>query len=143
MRGTPGGETPVSKAATDEYRDEHDRIFGERKTGSRGTWVWDSVQGRLVRAEDYEPPDMAVNAPIIADRIHEGTVVDTGNGLRDIGSRRRRREYMREAGVADRGDYGPEWGKRKEAERERTLDRKTRDAVEQAKRKLYQQGKWR
>ena len=143
MRGTPGGETPVSKAATDDYRDAHDRVFGERKPGQRGRWVWDASVGRLVRAEDYLPPDLARDAPIIADRIHEGTFVDTGDGMRDVGSRAKRRQYMRDTGLSEASDYGPNWNGRKEAERERVLDRRTHEACEEAKRTLYRQGKWR
>jgi hypothetical protein len=143
MRGTPGGETPVSQAATDEYRESHDRVFGERKPGQRGRWIWDASVGRLVRADEYVPPDRAVDAPIIADRVHEGTFIDTGNGMRDVGSRAKRRQYQRETGLAEASDYGPGWRERKASERERLLDRRTSEAVEQAKRTMYRQGKLR
>ena len=105
--------------------------------------MWDAMAGRLVRAEDYTPPEQAKNAPIIADRIHEGTFIDTGDGMRDLGSRAKRRQYQRETGLAEASDYGPGWRERKTAERERLLDRRTGDAVEQAKRTLYRQGKMR
>ena len=143
MRGTPGGETPVSRAATDEYRSEHDRIFGARPEGVRGRYVYVPALGRCVVASDYDPPLLAINAPIISDRIHEGVTHDTGEGVVDLGSRRKREAFKRETGLTDASDYGPGWRERRAAERERTQDRSTNDAVERAKRKLYQQGKWR
>lgn len=142
-RGMVNNEAIQSQAATDEFRENHSRIFGDRPKNVRGRWIWDEGLGKLVRAEDYRPPDQARDAPIIADRIHEGTYFDDGSRVRDLGSRRKRREFMRETGVTERSDFGPNWSERQTAKREREVDHRTHTAVEQAKRKLYAQGKFR
>jgi hypothetical protein len=56
------------------------------------------------RLHEYAPPEetqtqMAIHAPILVDRYMEGT--RTVEGI-DIGSRRKRREYMKQTGVAGR-----------------------------------------
>lgn len=140
-RGTVGGETPVSQAATDDYRAEHDRIFGERTPGQRGRWIWDAQAGKLVRAEDYRPPDLAVNAPIIADRIHEGATFDDGTRTVDIGSRAKRREFMRSTGLVETSDVSRGWLEKQRQHRERDADRRTDAAFDAAARRLHNAGR--
>ncbi len=139
-RGTVTGEGIVSQASTDELREAHERIWGDKPV-QRGRWVWDPEAQKLVRAEDYCPPSMARDAPIIADRIHEGTHFDDGERVVDIGSRRKRREFMRRTGVEDAADASPQWFEGKRKEKDRQVDRSTDAAFESAARKLYSQGK--
>jgi hypothetical protein len=142
-RGMAAGEQIVSQAATDEFRAGHERAFGERKPGQRGRWVWDEQAGRLVRAEDYRPPARALDAPIIADRIHEGTTLDDGERVRDLGSRRKRRAFMRETGLVETADCSRSWLEGQAKARERAAERRIDRSAEEAARKLYAQRKWR
>lgn len=141
-RGMANGEPTVSQASTNEYRSGHDRTFGERKPGQRGRWAWDEEAGRLVRAEDYRAPVRALDAPIIADRIHEGTTFHDGERVRDLGSRTKRRAFLRETGLAEASDYSGEYREKAAQTRERTADRRIDASAEAAVRKLYDQRKW-
>lgn len=139
-RGMVAGEAIVSQANTKAYEDGYERTFGNRKA-QRGRWVWDAEASKLVSAEDYVSPSRAVDAPIIADRIHENTQSPIDGS--DIGSRRRRREHMRTHGVEDASDAPPAWRESQVNAREREFGRTTRNAMEKAARKLYSEGKWR
>lgn len=125
MRGTVAGEAVVSQAATPEYRDNHSRIFGERKP-QRGKWIWDEVQQKLVPADEYHPPRAAKYAPVMVDRFMEGSVATDGT---DIGSRAKRREYMRREGATDASDYKPGWGERVRSSKEAEARAATQKAV--------------
>lgn len=142
-RGSVVGESIQSQAATEEYRESHERVFGDRPKNVRGRWIWDEQAGKLVRAEDYVPPAMAVNAPIISDRIHEGTTFDEGGRVVDIGSRTKRREFMRRTGLEDAGDASRAWLEGQRRDRERSLDRATDRAFDEAARKLHNERKLR
>ena len=85
------------------------------------------VTGKLVPADQYEAPkiDLAVNH-VVTDRHHWGTKALDGT---DIGSKKKRREYMKREGVADASDYGPRWGERVRESRERELSKQTRETV--------------
>src|SRR4030042_483559 len=96
-RGTANNEPVVSQANTPAYRENYP-LSGRVQ---RGRWVWDAEQGHLVSAEQYRPAPRAIDAPIITDRLHEGTTFDDGHSARGIGTRRTRRAFMREAGVQD------------------------------------------
>ena len=130
-RGSVVGEAINSQAATDAYRDNYDRIFGKDHKPQRGHWSFGS-------AEDGE---RAVNAPIFADRIHEGTVSPIDGS--DIGSRRKRREHMKAHGVEDATDASPEWREGIKKAQQRNDDLGRREAMERAARLLYAQNKWR
>jgi hypothetical protein len=132
------GEPIVSQAQTEAGREGYARTFGDTKP-QRGKWVM--TPDGLVPVEDYTPEPLAVNAPIIADRLHENQAFDDGERVWDIGTRRRRREMQRETGLADAGDFGPGWSERKHAEKDRHYDRRTHEAFDQAARKLYNQGR--
>lgn len=139
-RGMVNGEAVVSQANTEGFREGYERVFGNRKP-QRGRWVWDAKQGRLVDADAYGPEPLALNAPILADRIHEGTVSPIDGS--DIGSRRKRREHMRAHGVEDATDITPAFRERQAKQREAQESRSVKAAMESAARKLYAQGKWR
>ena len=141
-RGMVVGEKIVSQAGTEEFRREHDRIFGDKPV-ERGRWVWDSASKSLVRAEDYRAPPRAVDAPIIADRIHEGTSLDVGDRVVDLGSRAKRRAFMRETGLAEASDYSTGYRESRKQGMERDVNRKTDAAFDAAARRLYHQGKLR
>lgn len=142
-RGMVNGEVIQSQASTDEYRESHDRTFPTYERGQRGRWIWDASVGKLVRAEDYVPPTRALDAPIITDRIHEGTTFDEGNRVVDIGSRSKRREFMKRTGLEDSGDVSKSWLENQKRERERHLDRVTDRAFDEAARKLHNERKLR
>lgn len=133
-------DTIKTRPQSKEWDEGFERTFGKSKP-KRGKWVM-TPEG-LVPIDEYVRPSTALNAPIIADRIHEGTVYDDGERVWNLGSRRRRREFEKETGNVERSNYGPGWRERKQAERERNLERRTDAAMDQAARKLYQQGKLR
>ena len=132
-RGMVVGEQIVSQANSKAYADGYDRIFGADHKPQRGRWSFGSA----------ERTSRAIDAPVIADRIHEGTVFDDGDRVRDIGSRRKRREFVREKGLEDASDASREWREAQVRDREREDNRKRHEAMEKAKRVLYAQGKWR
>jgi len=106
-RGMAAGEPIISQANTPEFEEGHARTFGESKV-QRGRWVWDEAQGKLVSAEEYQPPERAVDAPILAGRFYENVCAVDGT---DIGSRRKRNDYMKAHGYADTSDYKGVWEK--------------------------------
>jgi hypothetical protein len=136
-RGTVVGEPVVSQANTEAFEEGYSRTFGDRKP-VRGRWIWDEDRGELVPADSYVPPSRAVDAPIIADRIHEGTVSPIDGS--DIGSRAKRREHNRRHGVTDASDFSPGWyeGTRKSQRRE--ADKVRREAVARAAYQILEKG---
>lgn len=139
-RGSVVGEQIVSQANTEQFRDGYERTFGERKP-QRGRWIYDSEQGRCVPADEYRAPAAKCGTGIMADRVHEGTFYDDGERVVDIGSRQKRRAFMRERGVQDATDCSKAWLESRHKSQQRELDRRVDGAAEQAMRKLYQQGK--
>jgi hypothetical protein len=127
-RGMANNEAIQSQAATEEYRSEHARIFGDRPP-QRGRWVWDEQAQKLVRAEDYTPPQRAIDAPIMVDRFYENTKATDGT---DIGSRRKHREYMRANNLAPADDFSPGWYAKLKAARERETKVSRREALGRA-----------
>lgn len=98
MRGTAANEPVQSQASTEEFRSGYDRSFGDRKP-QRGRWVM-TPKG-LVPAEEYVPEHIALNAPILTDRVHEGQKAPDGT---PIDTRRKRAAWMRAADVVDYSD---------------------------------------
>lgn len=128
MRGTAAGEGVVSQANTEAFEDGYERVFGSPRA-ERGSWVWDVSQGKLVPAEDYQPPSMAVDAPVLAGRFYENTVATDGT---DIGSRKKHREYMRVNGVTAASDYSAEYRERVKRSAERASEMHLNDVVGRA-----------
>lgn len=111
-RGMVIGEAIVSQAQTRAFDENWDRME-HHDDGRRGRFVWDGAQQKLVRAEDYRPPE-AKDAPIMAGRFYENTQATDGS---DIGSRSKHRAYMRAHGVTTADDYKSQW-QRQETQRE-------------------------
>ena len=100
---------------------------------TRRRFRWDLEAKALVEVgEDYAPHDAVV--PVVTDRYMEG--VRTVEGV-DIGSRRKRREYMRLAGVADTSDFRGVWEKAAK-DRQQELSSGNRERREAVERALYQ-----
>lgn len=75
---------------------------------SRRRYRWDDETQQLVEVPlDYRVVARNIAAPV-TDLYMDG--VRTTDGI-DIGSRAKRREYMRAAGVADASDYTETWAK--------------------------------
>lgn len=129
------GADPKSRPNSVEFETEYERIFGKKEI-QRGKWVWDEAQMKLVRAEDYIPPERAVDAPIMVDRFYEGQV--TPDGV-DIGSRRKHRQYMRDNGLTTSDDFTETW-KKAAAVRERSRTEGAPDSArrEQVGRAMYE-----
>lgn len=100
-RGMVNGEPVVSQANTEEYRKNHERIFGDRPA-QKGRWVWDEVQQKLVSAEEYVPPASKTGTGIMVDRFMEGDRAPDGS---DIGSRRKRKDWMRATDTVEFDDF--------------------------------------
>lgn len=119
------GADPKTMAITPEYADGFERTFGNRKP-QRGRWVMDPATAKLVPADQYHPPEKACHAPIVTDRHYEGVRATDGA---DIGSRRKRKEYMRRNGLVDGDDVGPKYQARVRAERQRERDQRFERAL--------------
>jgi hypothetical protein len=107
--------------------------YGEG-TKERGRFIWDEAQQKLVRYADYVPPSHTLNAPIMTDRWYEGARTLDGD---DIGSRRKREEYMRSRGLQDGNDVKPEYYERARAEQAREEKGRRRAAIEEVVRRHY------
>lgn len=150
------GADAKTMPVTEAYATEHERIFGERKapaalTGRRvfvsrcavcdgvsfeaGALLFDC--GRCGGKDCYGLVDASIapplreenearNAPIMVDRFMEGAVSTEGV---DIGSRRKRKDYMRATGATDKSDFGAGYGDRVRAAREREVSKGTRETV--------------
>lgn len=117
-RGTVVGEGVVSQANTQEFEEGYERTFGPAKKVERGRWIWDESQQKLVRAEDYVPPVLAINAPVCSGRLYEN--VGTAHDGTPINSRKDYREYQKRTGVTQIGDFKDTWAKaQKEREQHR------------------------
>lgn len=88
---------PISK----EYDEGFDRTFGERKSSKGGRWVLDPKTGKLVPAHEYDPDPVRSTAHRV-DLYLDGMKTMAGE---DIGSMKKRREYMKRNGVADFDDF--------------------------------------
>jgi hypothetical protein len=126
-----------TRPVTAEYADGFDRIFGKRDP-ARGVWVQHPKTGEMIRAEDYTAPTPeAKDAPIMAGRFYENNAIRTDTDkLRDVGSRRKYREYLKETGYTHASDYTNEWkakAEKRESVRNGKLPSKTRrEALEKA-----------
>jgi hypothetical protein len=132
-RGMVVGEKIVSQASTDAFREGHARTFGEPTPGSKGgRWIYDAQQQKLVRADEYVPPSRAIDGTVITDRWYEGARTLDGE---DIGSRRKRAEYMKRKGYVDGNDVTPAYVERVRAEAAREAKRERRGAIEESYRR--------
>lgn len=84
---------------------------------------------------DAQPPEHAINAPILTGRFYENTKAPDGT---DIGSRRKHRQYMKDRGLTTADDFKSEWHRaeqqREAVRREGRMppDPKRREALERA-----------
>src|SRR5688500_10932626 len=93
---------------TEAFRQHHESVFGDVKP-ARGKWVWDRERRELVPAHEYVAPESGPGRTmVVSDLYMDGARATDGT---DIGSRRKRREYMRENGLADADDYKQSWQK--------------------------------
>lgn len=128
-RGTANNEPVVSQARTPEYDEGYDRIFGRDRQPQRGRWVWDAEQGKLVRAEDYVPPQHALEAPVMVDRFYEGLKATDGT---DIGSRRKHRQYMKDNNLTTMDDFSDAYYAKQKAAKRREYVKNRRNVIDRA-----------
>lgn len=143
--GADAKTMPVTAA----YAEGHERIFGNNGP-QRGFWVMrcekchgvtlaagetrydcgdcggKDCRGSINLNEAPPLPVEAKSAPFMVDRFMEGSVAQDGT---DIGSRRKRRDYLKETGAADASDFGPDYSQRVRARREAEVAKQTRETV--------------
>lgn len=141
-RGSVAGKPIQTGTVTKEYEEGFQRIFGEPKQGQKGRrWRWDTKLGKLVPAGFVEDRQ-AIHAGVMAGRFYENTKALDGT---DIGSRRKRTEYMRQRNLADTGDFKGVWekaDKERQSIRSGDFDRKARrEAVGRAWYELEKRGR--
>jgi hypothetical protein len=100
-RGMVNGESIVSQASTEQYRDGYERTFGDKKP-QRGRFVYDAAQGKCVPADEYQAPEAKHGTGIMVDRFMEGDRAPDGS---DIGSRRKRKDWMRATDSVEYDDF--------------------------------------
>jgi hypothetical protein len=114
---THKSQSQMRTSVTDSFRENYDRIHGENHKPTRGKWVYTS-SGEAVPVEEYRSPtETDVHTQISTDRHYENIAATDGT---DIGSRRKRAEYMKRHNLADASDFSETW-KRAAAEREKYL----------------------
>ena len=135
MSGSTKSQSQMRTLVTDDFRDSHARIFGERKP-ARGRWVQDPRTGELVPAEEYAPEHEDGRTMVVSDLYMDGTRATDGT---DIGSRRKRRDYMRRNDLADTSDFTEHWKKAEKARENFMGDaQSTRERRETIGRALYE-----
>jgi hypothetical protein len=94
---------PKTMPVTKEYAEGHARIF-KNKRRQPGRYVWDSEKSRMVPLSEYVVKDSNYHAKpmVFTDRYMEGLV--TYDTKEDIGTRRKRKEYMERHGLVDPQD---------------------------------------
>lgn len=152
------GADAKTMPVTTAYEDGHERIFGpsatvaartERRVYVSRCSACDGVTfepkallfdcGRCGGKDCYGLVDTSIapplreenearSAPIMVDRFMEGAVSTEGV---DIGSRRKRKDYMRATGSTDASDYSKDFGQRLKDGRERQMQKLTRETVAQ------------
>jgi hypothetical protein len=127
--------------ASTAYDDNYERTFAQREANKGKRWVYrtNPETGECEAIEvgaDYQPEGRGAGAPA-TDLYMDGTRATDGT---DIGSRMKRREYMRTHGLADADDFKNTWAK---AAREREASMQGRDATrrEDIARALHQKRK--
>lgn len=128
----------IKTRSSRQYEAEADRIFGADRKPQRGRWIYDPAQGKCVPADEYVPPEAKHGAGIMVDRFMEGDRAPDGT---DIGSRRKRKDWMRATDSVDYSDFaGAREQRRKEeaakARGEFKPDKSLRDLIG---RELYKQ----
>lgn len=147
-RGMAADEPIVSQASTEEFLEGFARTFGERPQREPGRRTYVYRGGRLVEQggpDDtgfYAPEDEARNH-VVSDSYMDGvTAHDREGKVRDIGSRAKRRAFMRDNDYVDSDDFKGEW-QRKAKEREAYMKGERRDPAlhDAVGRALYRAGK--
>lgn len=104
--------TPVTEA----YAENHERIFGKPQQRRGGRSVYrpghpKANERGFVHVDDLGDEPAATSdqrVPVLTDRYMEGVRAVDGT---DIGSRTKRREYMKVKNLADADDFKGEWKK--------------------------------
>lgn len=88
----------------------------------------------FVDSQDLEeaPPE-PTHVPVVTDLFMDGHVTVDGE---DIGSRRKRKDYMARTGARDATDYSRAYYEGERRSRERQEERQTRDSVIESFRRL-------
>lgn len=73
-------------------------IFGERKP-VRGSWIWDSAQGKMVSKDEYVREE--VNAPMVIGDIQPYQSMATGEMIM---SRSKHRNHLKQHGLIEVGN---------------------------------------
>lgn len=80
-----------------------------------------------------EVPQVPQHVPIVTDLYMDGHVAVDGT---DIGSRRKRQEYMRETGSLDASDFSRGYFQKEKQQRERAEESATKQSVIESWRRL-------
>ena len=107
-KGMVAGQPIKTGDLTQEYEDNHARIFGDRKP-ARGRWVY--TEGGQALAEpidvnaDWDDPGRSVSRRS-EEEVYGGLQASDGT---DISTRRRHREYMKANGLSMVSDFTEHW----------------------------------
>lgn len=82
------GQEIKTKAATPQYRQRHEEIFGQKKI-QRGRWIQDPVTGKLISPAEYSRQESKRLHDIFIDRFeaYESPITD------EVIKSRRQRDY--------------------------------------------------
>ncbi|HEX4385755.1 MAG TPA: hypothetical protein VH083_22505 [Myxococcales bacterium] len=97
-------------------------LFDCRRCGGKNCYGLVDTSVAPPLREEHE----ARSAPIMVDRFMEGSVAQDGT---DIGSRRKRKDYLKATGATDASDFGPGYGQRVRTRREEEVSKQTRETV--------------
>jgi hypothetical protein len=82
------------------FDDGYSLAFGDRKP-VRGSFVWDSAQGKMVSKDEYYANKSEVNAPIVMNDIQPYKSMQTGEM---ITSRSTHRQHLKQHGLIEIGN---------------------------------------
>ena len=105
-KGMVAGQPIQTGTVTPEYEEGFSRTFGERKA-ERGRWVY-TAEGPVKVSEDWTDAEKRAETP--TEGIVHGDCVATDGTVLD--TKRKRREYMKQHGLADADDFKQHWQKK-------------------------------
>lgn len=147
-RGTVVGEKIVSQASSDEFRENFEKTFDDKETireVRRGRYVHRPGHPKANKWGNVHVDDLGDD--VEPDRGYVGQATDlwmdgvaATDGV-DIGSRKKRQEYMAARGLVDADDFKGDWEKAaKERERIMSGEEGRAERREIIGRELYKKG---
>lgn len=118
---------------TKKFESSHEAIFGNKPV-TRGSFVWDESQQKMVPKEEYYANRTESSAPMVIGDIQPYQSMVTGE---EITSRSKHREHLRQHGMVEVGNEVGFFQKTQEKKREHS-QQEIKQLREQVARQVYE-----